>query len=117
MAEIEIMRAINHENILNIHRLYSDDGFLHCVTDYTARDLHSVIEKGSFSEEIAARVFMKLLGALDHIHSKSIIHGDVKPTKILIGNETTDVYLADFKCATKAKKREQTRWNLRIHGS
>ena len=44
------------------------------------------IGKG-FNEEICAKIFYDIIKSIDILHKKGIIHGDIKPENILIGND------------------------------
>lgn len=55
------MRVINHVNVLKLRRIYSDDKYIHLVTDLAKSDLNAVLQKGSLLEEQAARILHKPL--------------------------------------------------------
>jgi serine/threonine protein kinase len=41
-------------------------------------------------------IFIKLCKLLEHLHSHTIVHGDIKPTNILIQSPLNEPYLIDF---------------------
>ena len=51
--------------------------------------------KRGFTEQIAAKIFLNILKSVNLLHKRGIIHGDIKPENILIGNDFT-IKLIDF---------------------
>ncbi|KAM4703084.1 serine/threonine-protein kinase SBK1-like [Rhinophrynus dorsalis] len=64
----------------------------------TAGDLYSILEPGvGFSETMVKRVAMQLAEALDFMHSKALVHRDVKLDNILLFDKDCHlIKLADF---------------------
>jgi hypothetical protein len=58
-----------------------------------------MIKKGRFSLRDAALVIERLAAALDHAHSRGIIHRDIKPDNVLF-DASNNPYLSDFGVAT-----------------
>ena len=52
------------------------------------------LNKG-FNEQIAAKIFLNIVKSLNVLHKKGIIHGDIKPENILVGNDF-NIKLIDF---------------------
>lgn len=67
------------------------------ITEYVkGRDLRQLLEeKGPFSSEETLSVLNKLLDILAYAHERGVIHQDIKPSNILIG-EDAEVKLTDF---------------------
>jgi serine/threonine protein kinase len=56
-----------------------------------------------------ARVFLQLLDALDYLHSKRFVHGEVSPRNILV-SESGDVRLLDFEHCRRLDEAEPELW-------
>lgn len=97
--EIKLLRILNHPNIIKFHTvLYAPSTdmayimmeFADCGTLQQA-----IIKKQIFSERTIASIFLQISLALSYLHSKGIIHRDVKPSNILLFSDGT-AKLADF---------------------
>lgn len=71
-------------------------------------DLHDQISKPHFallSEASVASIFKRIAGGVALLHSKGIVHGDIKAENVLLGrNGMEDVVLCDFDAAHDATK-------------
>ena len=55
------------------------------------------MEKGAYSENVAAGVLRQLVNAVMYLHSKNIVHRDLKPDNILlVGDDTNWIKVSDF---------------------
>lgn len=95
MNEIEVLRKIDHPNIMKIFEYYEKHGHLYIVTEYLAGgELFDRIEKEeSFSERDAALYMKQILKAVAYLHSNKIVHRDIKPENIVFENEKDDSHL------------------------
>jgi serine/threonine protein kinase len=57
--------------------------------------LGEILEFGALNETIARTLFHQMISALSYLHSKNIIHRDIKPQNILF-DERYNIKLADF---------------------
>jgi serine/threonine protein kinase/histidyl-tRNA synthetase len=75
--------------------------FLYIQMDYCQRTLHHAIEEGRLFNNPAAcwRIFGQILDGLVYIHSKGIVHCDLKPTNIFL-DKNDSVKIGDFGLAT-----------------
>ena len=100
LKEIQILRTIDHPNVLKCYEIFEDSLKYYVATEYCAAgDLFSEILKlKRFTEASAARIMHQLLSALIYCHEKSIIHRDLKPENILIvdNQENISIKVADF---------------------
>jgi serine/threonine protein kinase len=101
VREAEILASVRHPNIVRVNGLTSWDGRPAMVMER--------VRGGSLAERLAAtgpmtaettlRLVRDLLGALETIHAKGIVHRDIRPSHILWESEST-VQLTDFGMAS-----------------
>ena len=59
------------------------------------------LNKG-FNDQICAKIFLSIIKRVQILHKKGIIHGDIKPENVLVGNDL-DIKLIDFGFSEKVK--------------
>lgn len=101
--EIEILRALDHNNIVQIYDAFSDPDYYYIVMEYAPNgDLFSAIvdDDEEFSEDNARKMVEKLAQALKYCKDNGVIHRDVKPENILLC-DNGELKLADFNLSKK----------------
>ncbi|KAM3916044.1 serine/threonine-protein kinase 36 [Leptodactylus fuscus] len=94
--EIQIMRDLQHPNIVRMLDSCETEREVVVVTEYAEGELFQILEDdGSLSEELVRDVSAQLVSALYYLHSHRILHRDMKPQNILLGKDGT-VKLCDF---------------------
>ena len=92
IIEVEILRALDHPNILKIIDIVEDSKYYHIVTELcTGGELfEKIISLKLFSENIAATYMNQLLSGLAFCHKHGVLHRDIKPENILLQIDSTD---------------------------
>lgn len=83
--EAGTLSTIKHTNIVNVINFFRAHGTVYMVMDYEEGvNLQGYIlkHKGKMSEAFILTVFRGLLDGLQHIHSKGLLHLDIKPGNI-----------------------------------
>ena len=110
MNEIEILRKLDHPNILKITDFYSLPNEYNIITEYCQEgELFDEIKlQAPFSEVLAAWYMNQILSAVSYCHNMNILHRDLKPENILIvkrlKNGFHPIKIIDFGTAKIFKK-------------
>src|SRR5262249_40243641 len=77
---------LRHEHIVGLHEFGEANGIHFLALDYVdGIDLHEYISrKGLLDEDEACLLMTQAVRALAYLHQQQIIHGDIKPSNILI---------------------------------
>ncbi|CAD8146185.1 unnamed protein product [Paramecium octaurelia] len=108
LKEIELMRIMNHQNVVTILETYENEQYIFIVQElFNGGELHQELKKTqTFSEYGAFIVIQQVIEALHYIHSHGIIHRDIKPENIILREQGVieQVVLADFGLADYFRK-------------
>ncbi len=100
--EIEIMKKLNHKNIIKLYDIIYTEKYIFLVLEYCDNDLHSFINKTDLDEANIKYIIRQITDALKYIMDNNIVHRDLKPHNILINNDLT-IKLCDFGFAREFK--------------
>ncbi|PSS07240.1 Serine/threonine-protein kinase [Actinidia chinensis var. chinensis] len=94
--EIEILRKLKHENIIEMLDSFESPHEFCVVTEFAQGELFEILEDDNcLPEEQVQAIAKQLVRALHYLHSNRIIHRDMKPQNILIGAGSV-IKLCDF---------------------
>jgi serine/threonine protein kinase len=95
--EAKALAKLDHENVVRVFDVVEDEGLLLIVMDFVkGRNLRQVLEEdGPLDPETAILQARQIALALDHAHANKILHRDVKPGNVIVG-EDGKVVLVDF---------------------
>ncbi|KAM8899607.1 serine/threonine-protein kinase 36 isoform 1-T1 [Spinachia spinachia] len=94
--EIEIMRGLEHPNIVQLFDSFETETEVVVVTEYAEGHLFQILEDDEKLPESQVReIACQLVSALYYLHSHRILHRDMKPQNILLGKSGV-VKLCDF---------------------
>ncbi|KAF2400375.1 Pkinase-domain-containing protein [Trichodelitschia bisporula] len=97
--EMEIMKSIRHNNIVNFVSYREFKDHLYIIMEYVpCGDLQGYLQRhGVLPEPDAKLMSRQIFDALAYLHSKKITHRDIKPDNILIAcDDPFVVKLSDF---------------------
>ena len=100
--EVDILRSLDHPNIVKYFETYEDDHFIHIVMEYIPGDnLFKLITNKKyfkFTEKEICQLITCLLKAVLFLHHNNIVHRDIKPENILfsVPGDFNALKLIDF---------------------
>ncbi len=97
-AQVEMIDTFEHPNILRVLKYGEGEGLLYVVTPYMhAGTLEDLLLRvgGRFSALQALPIVQQLCDAVYFAHQRHAIHGNIKPTNVLISPQGS-MLLADF---------------------
>ncbi|MDT7708009.1 MAG: eukaryotic-like serine/threonine-protein kinase [Pseudonocardiales bacterium] len=94
--EIRALSRLDHPGLVGLHDGGTEDGRPFVVTDLVeGPTLAERIKDGPMPAEQVRRIAAELADALAHVHASDIVHRDVKPASVLLGDGSR-ARLADF---------------------
>lgn len=95
--EISLLRDLKHPNIVQYLGSNSDETHLNIFLEYVAGGSVAtmLVNYGSLPEGLISNFVRQILEGLNYLHSKDIIHRDIKGANILVDNKGT-VKISDF---------------------
>ncbi|CAD6197578.1 unnamed protein product [Caenorhabditis auriculariae] len=111
VSEVEILRQLaGHPSIIKIHDFYQTPSFLFAVFEMAPKgelfdQLNNTV---TVSEKRARRLMRQLFDGVDYMHSRSIVHRDLKLENILCIDDER-IVISDFGFATRLAKNELLR--------
>lgn len=109
-SEINILKELDHPNIVRFYETYIDYKYIHIVMQHcTGGELFDrIVKLEKFSEKDAAELMKKIFSAVQHLHQHNICHRDLKPENFLFksNKEDAEIKIIDFGLSKKFSKLE-----------
>ena len=95
--EVEAMQRLQHPGIIAVHGYGRDGPFDWYVMDYVeGQDLSALLRDGALDMAAKVEVFDRICAAVGHSHAQAVVHRDLKPQNVLVGDDRTLVKVLDF---------------------
>ena len=108
LSETDLMKKLNHPNVTKILEMFEDDEYILIAMEYiNGGNLFSFVKKRrKLSEKTAKFLFRQIILGIKHIHSKKIVHRDIKLENILI-DLNNNIKICDFGIGRILKNEKQ----------
>ena len=98
--ELEILKTLDHPNIVKFYEVYQDEKFFHLVMEYCSGGelLQRIVDQRYLNEKEAANIMKKIISATKYLHERGICHRDLKPENFLFSHKGKDgeIKIIDF---------------------
>jgi serine/threonine protein kinase len=99
LREAQAAARLNHPGIVTLYEMGEEEGSALLVTELVDGDtLDQLNREGELSDREIGEIGADLCEALDHAHSRSVVHRDIKPQNVLVaeGGNGPRAKLMDF---------------------
>ena len=94
--EIEVMRALNHQNIIKLYEIYETENSIYLVMEkILEKNLELVMNDASSSKVNIQKIIFSLLETLSYLDSQNILHLNIKPRNIIV-DYASNIKIANF---------------------
>ncbi|GAA5984256.1 hypothetical protein JCM10908_006112 [Rhodotorula pacifica] len=102
--EIELLKVLQHDNIVQYLDSSTDDKHLNIFLEYVpGGSVAALLQNyGAFEEALVSKFVRQILTGLEYLHEREIIHRDIKGANILVDNKG-NIKISDFGISKKVE--------------
>lgn len=94
--EINIMKSLQHKNIIKLYDVVYDDSSINIVMEYCEfGDLSTFLSSKPLKEKYAKKIMIQIKDAVKYLYDNNVFHRDIKTQNILLTKDKT-IKLGDF---------------------
>ncbi|CAD8157623.1 unnamed protein product [Paramecium pentaurelia] len=112
ISESEILKDLDHPNIVKILEIFSDVQNIYIITECLCGGelIERVRTITNYNEEIAKQYMQQILSAMVYCHNRKIVHRDLKPENILFDDNdiNSNLKIIDFGASEKMISKKLT---------
>ncbi|XP_037554230.1 obscurin [Nematolebias whitei] len=97
LQEYQLLRRLNHPHLVQLHTAFITPSYVVLVEELCPGKelLHSLAMRDLYSETHVTELLMQILSAVDYLHSRRIIHLDLKSDNMLV-DDCNHLKIVDF---------------------
>ncbi|KAK9355139.1 kinase-like domain-containing protein [Lipomyces doorenjongii] len=95
--EIIVLRHLRHPNIVRLQEIVQNEKYIGIVLEYASGGelFDYILEHKYLKDNSACRLFAQLVSGVDYLHSKGIVHRDLKLENLLL-DKHKNIIITDF---------------------
>lgn len=108
IQEVEILKLLDHPNIVRAYEFFEDENKFYIVMEqcHGGELFDEIIKHQQFSEHQAAQIIRQVFSCIAYLHGIGVAHRDLKPENLLLEekDDILNIKLIDFGVAVKVGK-------------
>lgn len=115
VREIKLLSSLSHKNVVKLQEVMVEMNECFMVFEYLSHDLTGLLNHPNYTLEPAHKKHLaqQLFEGLDYLHTRGVLHRDIKAANILVSNEGV-LKLADFGLARFYAKHRRLDYTNRV---
>ena len=111
-SKIELLKKLNHPNIVKYYKSFREDDKLYIIMEYFDNgDLNDYIkvlkyEKDKVKKEEIWNIFYQSISGLNYLHTSNVVHRDIKPENIFM-TKNKIIKIGDFGVSAVVKEKNE----------
>ena len=103
LEEYQVLRELDHPNLLKLYEVYVEGNICYLVTEYYDGGslMRKITNSVSMNEALSARFLEQILMAIAYMNHKGYMHCDLKPDNILLEKSHKLIKIIDFGMSRK----------------
>ncbi|XP_063598506.1 serine/threonine-protein kinase stk11-like [Penaeus indicus] len=98
--EIRLLRRLRHHNVISLYDVYHNEakGKIYMVMEFCVTGLQEMLDRSKdkkFPIWQANKYFVQLVEGLEYLHSRGVVHKDIKPGNLLLTSDNM-LKISDF---------------------
>ena len=117
-SEIEILKKLDHPNIVKYYKSFREDDQLYIIMEYFDNgDLNDYIkvlkyEKDKVKKEEIWNIFFQSISGLSYLHKNNVVHRDIKPENIFM-TKNKIIKIGDFGVSAVVQEKKEDMKKIR----
>lgn len=102
--EINALKILSHPNIVHLEQVIQNDKYIGIVLEYASGGelFDHILTHRYLKDSVACRLFAQLISGVHYLHSKGIVHRDLKLENLLL-DKHKNIIITDFGFANSFK--------------
>jgi len=106
--QARLLTGLDHSGIVRVHEVVRVGSDLFVVMEHVpGGDLRHLLAAGPPAPDVAAGILDEIAAAVDHAHERGVVHGDLQPSNVLLGDGR--VVVGDFGLTALLERQARSR--------
>ena len=121
-SEIELLKKLNHPNIVKYYKSFREDDQLYIIMEYFDNgDLSDYVKVLKYDKDLDKKpeiwnIFYQSISGLNYLHASGVVHRDIKPENIFMAKNKI-IKIGDFGVSALIKEKKDAKNIRRLKGT